>query len=127
MHLRYRAASWAIGSAVMAVACRAVLRNYTLSYGPRVVLSLVPVAAMSVFCVLAVKIVRGLDEMETRIHLEGALYGLLGTALLTMSTGLLSKEGIFPPVTMAVAWPWLWTVAFLLWGAGTFIAGARYR
>lgn len=127
MHLRSRAASAAIAAGIVAVVCRALLRSFSLGIGVRVALSLVPVLVMVLFCVLAVRVIRGFDELETRIHLEGALYGLLGTALLTMAAGLLSKEGLLPAVTLATAWPWLWTSAFLLWGAGTIVAGARYR
>ncbi len=127
MRVRFWAAFWAIVAGVTAVVCGHLVRTYEWSYGARVVLALAPVIPMGIYCVLAVRIVRGLDELEARVHLEGALFALLGSAMVTMTAGLLVKSGLIPPVTLGSAWPWLWTIAFLLWGAGTFIAGARYR
>lgn len=127
MHVRYRAAVAAISAALLQVGSRVVLEHNTLGAGARAALSLLPVAVMGLFCVFAVQIVRSFDELETRIHLEGALYSLLGTALATMGAGVLSREGLLPALTLGVAWPWLWTLAFLLWGVGCVVAGARYR
>lgn len=127
MNVRYQAAFWAIASAVIAVVCGQLLRRHEWSYEARLVLSLAPVLPMGIYCLLAIRVIRGLDELETRVHLEGALFGLLGTALLTMAAGLLSRGGLIPPLTLGFAWPWLWTAAFLFWGLGTVIAAARYR
>ena len=127
INIRYRAAFWAISSALIALACGFLLRNYTWGFGMRVALSLAPVLPMGIYSVLAIRVIRGLDELQARIYLEGALYGLFGSALLTMTAGLLMRSGVIPPVTLAGAWPWLWTAAFLLWGAGTFAAASRYR
>lgn len=127
VHVRYRAALAAITAALLQVGSRAVLQHNTFSPGLRGVLTLVPVAVMGLFCVFAVQIVRSFDELETRIHLEGALYSLLGTALATMGAGVLSREGLLPALTLGLAWPWLWILAFLLWGIGCVVAGARYR
>ena len=93
----------------------------------RVLLSLVPVLPMVWYCVLALRLIRLMDELEARIQLEGAVYGLLGTALLTMTAGLLMKGGVVPAVTLAQGWPWLWIATFLLWAAGSRLAGQRYR
>jgi hypothetical protein len=82
---------------------------------------------MAWYCILAVRVIRQLDELEARIHLEGAVYGLLGTALLTMTLGLLMKGGVLPPVSLAQGWPWLWISTFLFWAAGCAFAGRRYR
>jgi len=93
----------------------------------RLLLSVGPVLPMVWYCVLALRVIRQLDELETRIQLEGAAYGLLGTALLTMTAGLLMKGGVLPAVTLAQGWPWLWMSTFLLWAAGSGLAGRRYR
>jgi hypothetical protein len=82
---------------------------------------------MAWYCRLALRIIRQLDELQARVQLEGAVYGLLGTALLTMTAGLLMKGGVLPPLSLAQAWPWLWISAFLLWAAGAGFAGGRYR
>lgn len=127
MHVRYRAALAAVSAALLQVGSRVVLEHRSFGPGPRAFLTLVPVAVMGIFCLFAVQIVRGFDELETRIHLEGALYSLLGTALATMGVGVLSREGLIPVLTLGLAWPWLWSLAFLLWGIGCLVAGARYR
>lgn len=127
MHVRYWAAAAAILSAVTALVAGHFLRSGEWAFATRIVLSLAPVLPMSVYCVLAVRIIRTFDELQARIHLEGALFGLLGTALLTMASGLLVRGGVIPPFTLASAWPWLWIAAFLLWGIGTVTAAARYR
>lgn len=127
MHVRYQAATVAIGAALLQVVSRLVLERYRPGLPLRVFLTLLPVATMGVFCVLAVRIVRSFDELETRIHLEGSLFALLGTSLATMAAGVLSREGLLPALSLGAAWPWLWSLAFLLWGVGCVVAGARYR
>lgn len=125
--VRYRAAGWALVAAFVALGSGHLLRSHSWGVGMRLVLSLAPVLPMARYCVLAVRIIRGFDELESRIHLEGALSGLLGTAILTMSGGLLMKGDVIPSSTLAEAWPWLWITAFLMWGLGSFLAGRRYR
>lgn len=127
MHVRFQAAMVAIGAALLQVASRLVLAHYRPGLPLRLLLTLLPVAGMGVFCVLAVRIVRSFDELETRIHLEGSLFAMLGTSLATMAAGVLSREGLLPAFSLSGAWPWLWSLAFLLWGAGCVLAGARYR
>jgi hypothetical protein len=79
------------------------------------------------YCGLSVRLLRELDELQSRIQLEGAVYGLLGTALLTMTLGLLVKGEVIPPFDLAQAWPWLWMSAFLLWAGGSAVARKRYQ
>lgn len=127
LNVRYRAAIWALVAAGVALSCGYLMRNYQWSLGMRLVLSLAPVLPMARYCVLAVRIIRQFDELESRIQLEGALYGLLSTAIVTMSGGLLMKGGVIPHASLAQAWPWLWITAFLTWGLGSIVAGSRYR
>lgn len=127
MNVRYQAAIWAVVAALVALAAGHLLRNYQWGMGMRLVLSLAPVLPMARYCVLAVRIIRQFDELESRIQLEGALYGLLSTAILTMSGGLLMRGGVIPHASLAQAWPWIWMTAFLMWALGSLIAGRRYR
>jgi hypothetical protein len=127
LSIRHQAALWAIISAILAVGCGALLRSNQWSPAVRWLLSVGPVLPMAWYCWLALRVLRQLDELEVRIQLEGAVYGLLGTALLTMTAGLLMKGGVVPALTLGQAWPWLWISAFLLWAAGSRIAGRRYR
>jgi hypothetical protein len=122
-----RAAAWAIGSGLLAVAAGLVLRSYQLPAPLRVLISLAPVVPMTVYCALSLRLIRELDELQARIQLEGAVYGLLGTALLTMSAGLLVKGNVLPAFDLSQAWPWLWMSAFLLWAAGAAVARRRYE
>lgn len=127
MSTRQQAATWAITSAILAVGCGVLLRSFDWGGPMRVLISLVPVAPMVWYCVLAVRLIRQMDELEARIQLEGAVFGLLGTAILTMTAGLLMKGEVIPTVTLEQGWPWLWMAAFLLWAAGSRLAGRRYR
>lgn len=124
---RRQAALWAVISAILAVGSAALLRSSQWSPAVRWLLSAGPVVPMVWYCRLAVRVIRQLDELEAKIQLEGAVYGLLGTALLIMTAGLLMKGGVVPPLSLAQAWPWLWIAAFSFWGAGSCLAGRRYR
>ncbi len=127
LNVRYRAALWAIVAALIALGCGYLLRHGQWGVGMRLALSLAPVVPMARYCTLAVQIIRQFDELESRIHLEGALYGLLSTAIVTMAGGLLMRGGVIPHASLAEAWPWIWISAFLMWGLGSLVAGLRYR
>ncbi len=124
---RRAAASWAIVSGLMAAVAGVVLHGQPLSAPIRLVLAVAPVAPMAWYCVLSLRALREMDELEARIQLEGAVYGLLGSALLIMAGGLLTTGGILPGYTLAQAWPWLWISAFTCWALGCGLAGRRYR
>lgn len=124
---RNQAAFWAIGSGILAVVSGVLLQAFHWNGPMRVLLCLIPVLPMIWHCVLAVRLIRLMDELQARIQLEGAVYGLLGTAVFTMAAGLLMKGQVIPSVTLAQGWPWLWIATFLFWCAGSRLAGQRYR
>jgi hypothetical protein len=76
---------------------------------------------------LTLRDLREMDELEARIHLEGAICGLLGSALLAMLAGLLTRGGIPPTCGLGQLRPWFWIAAFPCWAAGRGVAGRRYR
>jgi hypothetical protein len=82
---------------------------------------------MARYDALTLRALRDMDKLEARIHLEGAMYGLLRSALLTMLAGPLARGGILPLLSLGQLWPWLWFAAFLCWAAGCGVAGRRYR
>jgi len=124
---RRQAAIWALISGGLAVAAGLILRAHTLGLWSRLLLAVAPVVPMVGYGVLTLRALREMDELEARIHLEGAIYGLLGSALLTMLAGLLTRGGILPTYSLGQLWPWLWIAAFLCWAAGCGVAGRRYR
>jgi hypothetical protein len=127
MPIRAQAALLAISSAVLAVACSALLRSGDWGVVPRIVLTVAPVLPMAWYCILMLRIIRTLDELELRIQLEGAVYALLGTAILIMATGLMIKGRLMPEFSLERGWPWLWISIFLLWSGGSQLAARRYR
>lgn len=63
-----------------------------------------------------------LDEMQMRIQYEAAAFGILATALLTLTYGFLELAGL-PRLSMTSVLP----LAALLWSVGLFLARRRYK
>ncbi|HXI21649.1 MAG TPA: hypothetical protein VNH46_11210 [Gemmatimonadales bacterium] len=122
-----RASVWAILSGILAIGAGVLIGRVSLSWPWRLVVSLIPVLPMLIYLALLLRIIRGLDELQLRIKLEGAMLALLGTALAAMAAGLLVRTGVLPRYDLADAWPWLWMLAFGLWVIGSGIARSRYR
>ena len=93
----------------------------------RVLLSVIPVIPMGVYGVFVIRAIHRLDELESRIYLEGAMLGSMVTALGVMLAGLLTKGGVLPPWSLGVVWPWLWIGWSLSWIVGVWWAGRRYH
>lgn len=122
----WQAAAWAILSGILAVIGKRLLR-LDLAPWARTAVVIVPILPMLQYCRLLLRSIKEMDELQARIQLEGAIYGLLACAMSIMIGGLLTGNGVLPPVSLDDAWPFLWMIAFFGWGAGTLHAGRRYR
>jgi hypothetical protein len=66
--------------------------------------------------------VRAMDELQRRIHLEGMLFGVVGTSVVILSVGLLQWIAALPTFSVG----WLWVVLCAFYGLGTALAHRRY-
>lgn len=121
------AAAWAVVSGLLAVGAGMVLRAGPWPLGIRVGVSLAPVVPLTAYCILAIRGVHQLDELQTRIQLEGGLIGFFATIWGLVLLGLLAKAGVIPDWPLTQVWPWIWVAWGLLWAVGGLIAGRRYR
>ena len=94
---------------------------------PRVaaLVAALPVAAFAWFITTAVRLVRGLDELEQRIQLEALAVAYPSAILMVYAVGLLEAAGIVLPgfVNLRDQWP----LVVLPYFVGLWIVGRRYR
>ena len=68
------------------------------------------------------RVIRGMDELQRRIHVEGLLLSLLGTIAIVLGVGLLQFIAGVPLFGVF----WLWVPICLLYGLGVFLGQRRY-
>lgn len=127
LHASRWVALWALTSGLLAAGSGFLLRSREWSPVIRALFSVVPVIPMGVYGFLVVRAIRRLDELETRVHFEGAMTGSIVSALGVMLAGLLTMGGILPPWPLSKVWPWFWIGWSLSWIGGVWWAGRRYR
>ncbi|HEX5042707.1 MAG TPA: hypothetical protein VFV75_07360 [Candidatus Polarisedimenticolaceae bacterium] len=89
----------------------------------RLGLAVVQAMATTLVIVLTVWGMRGLDELQRRIHLEALAGAFAGTAILVSGWGFLEIAG-----APAVRWGlWIWPIMSVLWATGLIVARRRYR
>jgi hypothetical protein len=83
---------------------------------------LVPVIPAVYGLVAIMRFVRGMDELQRRVHLEGVAFAFATTVVVMLSWGLLERAG-------APKLPTVWVATFMiaLWGIGNYVAARRYR
>lgn len=89
----------------------------------RLGLAVLQAAATTLVILMTVWGMRGLDELQRRIHLEALAGAFAGTAILVSGWGFLEIAGA-PPVRWGL---WIWPAMSTLWVAGLLIARRRYR
>jgi hypothetical protein len=85
-------------------------------------LAAVPIVALLAAMVLAMRSVRGMDELERSIHTEAMAFGFLVSLLLICSAGFLALAGL---VTLSL--DWIAPAMVLSWVVGLLLAIMRYR
>ena len=88
----------------------------------RIALALPPLVAGSFFIVSVAFMIRGMDEMHRRIHLETATITFLGTVFLAFVWGALQRAGLY-----TAHWDDLGNPMMVLWAVVYVVVSRRYR
>src|SRR5258708_1311303 len=84
--------------------------------------ALAPVLPALTIVFVFLRLFRGVDELEQRIHLEALAFAFAGSAVATFAYGFLENAG-FPRLN----WTFVWPVMCVFWIVGGAIARYRYR
>jgi hypothetical protein len=112
----------------MGAYCVAILAGTALVSGPprpdaaHLAAAIVPIVPVFMALSETYRRVRSMDELQRRIHVEGLLLALLGTAAIVLSAGLLQLIAGIPLFSVF----WLWIPICGLYGLGVFIGQRRY-
>jgi hypothetical protein len=68
------------------------------------------------------RFLRGIDELQRRIQLDGLAFAVGGTGLLTVAWGFLELAGLPRLSTL-----WVFPILVWLWGLGSALAARRYQ
>ena len=119
------------GVAVTAVAwvvtylvARGLLESTSLSQPVRLLIALAPVPLFGWFLVAYVRMIRGADELQRRIHLEALAFAFPAVMLVIMLLGLL--EIVVPLSRDDFSLRHIWAFFPILYLAGVAIAARRY-
>ena len=115
------AAAWFIAYWV----ARGLLENTTLGRGVRIAVAVFPVPVFAAFLISYIKMIRSLDELERRIHLEGLAIAFSLATLLLMTLGLLQRAVTLPFQDWSYAHVWIYLPMFYFVSA-LFVA-RRYQ
>ena len=118
----------AVVTATFMVALYLTHRNPAWSPGLRVALALTPILPGLLYLRKGLQLLRGLDELQRRIQLEGWLFAALGTVAISTIINVLNANGvagIWPPHGLEVGGTYM--IMFCLWGFGVMIANLRYH
>ncbi|MET3598977.1 hypothetical protein [Martelella mangrovi] len=88
----------------------------------RLSIALLPMLPALFICVVVVRCIRQLDELQRRVQLEALAVASAGTALITFSYGFLEGIG-FPRLSMFMVWPLMAAIWFL----GVIVGKFRFR
>ena len=107
---------------VAIVAESALVRDPPRPDAAHLAAAIVPI--IPVFLALAeiTRVIRAMDELQRRIHVEGLLLSLLGTIAIVLGVGLLQFIAGIPLFGVF----WLWVPICLLYVLGVFLGSRRY-
>ena len=91
-----------------------------------VAIALAPVPFFVLFILAAVRMSRGLDELEQRIHLEALAFAFPAVLVVLLTLGLLQVAGV---ALDPGDWSYrhVWAFAFVFYFAGLVLARRRYQ
>ena len=81
-----------------------------------------PIVGMLFLTVLAMRSLRGMDELQQKIHTEAMAFGFLASYLIIISCGFLALAGF-----MKMSLDWMAPTMMICWIFGLLIALLRYR
>lgn len=93
-----------------------LLAGETAGEGMQILLSLAPMLPAIFLCVVIIRMIRRMDEMQRKLQAEALALAFAGTALLTFGYGFLEGVGL-PRLSMFAVWPvmaGLWVVGVLV-------------
>lgn len=93
-----------------------LLAGETAGEGMQILLSLAPMLPAIFLCVVIIRMIRRMDEMQRKLQVEALALAFAGTALLTFGYGFLEGAGL-PRLSMFAVWPvmaGLWVVGVLV-------------
>jgi hypothetical protein len=90
---------------------------------PRLALAAAQAVLMGATIAGSVFVIRGLDELQQRIHHEALALAFAATGALVTGYAFLEKAGL-PPVSWTL---WAWPLMVALWMAGLLIVRRRYQ
>lgn len=93
-----------------------LLAGETAGEGMQILLSLAPMLPAIFLCVVIIRMIRRMDEMQRKLQVEALALAFAGTALLTFGYGFLEGVGL-PRLSMFAVWPvmaGLWVVGVLV-------------
>ena len=96
----------------------------------RGVFSLLPLVPALLYVGSWMRLIRGMDEMQRRIQLEGFLFGAVGTVFIGVIFSTLNANGVLPLGAMqshGLGLGGAFVAMFALWLVGTALANKRYR
>ncbi len=102
-----------------------LLRHHALAAPLRLLLVVAPVIASGFYIASLLEWIRGLDELQRRIHLEAAAFSLPMLVLAAMLISSLPHAGI--PVPLRWGWESIAAALVLFSTVGLWIAKRRYR
>ena len=88
----------------------------------RYLVALLPVLPVAYGVWAYARFLRGIDELQRRIQLDGLAFSVAGTGLLTVTWGFLELAGL-PRLPVL----WVFPILIWLWGIGAAIASRRYQ
>jgi hypothetical protein len=98
------------------------------SPGWRSALALAPILPGLLYLRKGLLLLRGMDELQRRIQLEGWLFAALGTVIISTIINVFNAHGLvgkWPAHGLEVGGTYL--TMFILWSVGVMIANLRYR
>lgn len=93
-----------------------LLAGDTAGEGMQILLSLAPMLPAIFLCVVIIRMIRRMDELQRKLQVEALALAFAGTALLTFGYGFLEGVGL-PRLSMFAVWPvmaGLWVVGVLV-------------
>lgn len=84
--------------------------------------ALIPLIPLGFALTQTYRMIRAMDELQRRIHVEGLLISLIGTCAIVLGVGLLQMIAGLPTFTVF----WLWIPICILYAVGVAAARRRY-
>jgi hypothetical protein len=89
-----------------------------------ILLAFLPMLPYAIYVLATIRRVRGLDELERRIHLEALAFAFPTAVILLMTIGLLE---LTMPLPRALSYRAIWLYLPILYGGALWLARRRYR